>query len=138
MTEHVRQRLDAYHEGMLDPVESESIRAHLESCGHCRSEYESHVRLEAVLAEATEAPKLTRSLWPGVAQGLRKPAPFRFTLRFAAGTAMAAATGILISLAIPEPAARSVNEESIYETLEYGLAYGGPITLDAFYSRSPE
>ncbi len=131
MTEHVELRLSAYHDGSLDPAESERVRAHLETCSSCLSTSEEHRRLEALLTEATETAQPSTSLWPGVAARLEPRPALRLTFRFAGGLAFAAAAGIALSLAVPTRTPIAEVEADLWDALGYGLVNNAPATLAA-------
>lgn len=136
MSEHVDRKLDAYHDGRLDPAESDRVRAHLERCADCRAASEEHQRFESLLLRAARPESApTRSLWPGVRARLapagrerRRP-----SAGFAGGMALAAAAGIALSVLLPErePASSSA-ETTLWQALDYGAASGTPINLAAF------
>ena len=52
--EFVRDRLDAFAAGTLDPAEQEAVRAHLASCRECSEDLEA---LRFVAPRAAELPR---------------------------------------------------------------------------------
>ncbi|MEZ4649870.1 MAG: anti-sigma factor [Candidatus Eisenbacteria bacterium] len=130
MTDHVESRLSAYLDGSLPEPEAQATQAHLDECPACRAAYEEHTRFEAVLLEATAEVAPREAIWPVVRSRVRPKEPFRFTLRFAGGMALAAAAGFVIALAVPRPESTVASTQTdLWTSFGYGLVDGTPISI---------
>jgi anti-sigma factor RsiW len=132
VNEHVDHRLTAFHDGALDPAESERIRAHLESCTACRSAYEEHLQFEALLNEAVQTAAPPAFMWTRVSARLRERSSRRFTFRLAGGMVLASAVGIALSLTVSTQPPLSAIEEDLWSAFDYSLVDGPPAALVAF------
>jgi len=65
--ETMRERVDPYADGMLDPSESAEVEGHLEGCAECRADLARLRRLQLAARELPRGIEPSRDLWAGIA-----------------------------------------------------------------------
>jgi anti-sigma factor RsiW len=98
-----------YNRGLLSPLESATVKAHLESCPHCRQVLEGEIRLVGRL-EAVPQVAPSRDVWSRVESRVRSErrplylfgvAWTMFARRMAAGVAALALFAVLLVISAP-------------------------------------
>ena len=97
--QHVDGRLQAWLDGELPEAEAEEVRRHVKGCACCSEEQEAvRAVLGALRSDAGAEPM--RPMWPAVRARIAPGAKPRFGFSFGLGTALAAAAGLIIGIAL--------------------------------------
>jgi len=65
--ETMRERIDPYADGMLDPSEAAEVEGHLERCADCRADLARLRRLQVAVRGLPRGIEPSRDLWAGIA-----------------------------------------------------------------------
>jgi anti-sigma factor RsiW len=112
--DHIEDRLPAYLDERLEPLERARVARHLELCPACTRAAEQFRALERALDEDPEVPPL-RAMWPAVA-ARRSPARRRIAdVTFAMATAAALVAGFTLGvLGLGQPETPAVPETRVH------------------------
>jgi len=102
--EDVRERLDDFVDGLLEPAEAAAVAGHLEGCASCREEeraLRALLRDAAALADTVAPP---RDLWPAIERRLRHGSGAWLRGLAAAAALLVAVGGALLARTAPAPA----------------------------------
>jgi anti-sigma factor RsiW len=131
---HVTDRVQACLDGELSPEEAARVREHCASCPACDRAWHEAEALW-LLVDTAEAPRLDRSLWPGLRARLHRRPTRRARLVFGAAAAAATVVGLLLGFQLGGVGVDGAAGNGAPSLLDQGslLLEGADLTLDQLY-----
>jgi Putative zinc-finger len=111
--ETIRDLLDQYVAGTLEPEAARAVRAHLEACADCRQDEAAARFLAPRVAALPRSVPPSRPLWTGIEQRLRprRVSRTRFWLPLAATVALMTAAGWWASRLLTSRSGASIDQQ---------------------------